>query len=403
MSRVVEIIAERYRQSSAGRTGEAKRDLLFSFNELLKTVGCLHGPGRHETIEELEKLESQGMLVLERHRRDHSAILRVRLPLQNATALFAYLGISAPESERASLSEIFRQAQRSAVPVQFQTGWDSFCSEMAKAAASGRSMRPFDRSKPGQAGQIMKVLPLILAWEGESLLRFASALLFHDSKFLEEIRPRVEASLARITGGTASTLADFGIIQNERSFLIHGPVSLLFETGELQVGLLESPVRISVTDIRRAKIGTSACRCLTVENAAMLHELAKLGGDTILASSGSEGGFANSAVITFLRALPLNIELWHFGDSDPKGFDILRDLRERSGREIHSLHMGFRPSDGDRSPLDAEDRKTITRLLASEFITREEKTEVAHIREANDKGGFEQEGLGRPTQIWPFY
>jgi hypothetical protein len=40
-----------------------------------------------------------------------------------------------------------------------------------------------------------------------------------------------------------------------------------------------------------------------------------------------KGGYANSATVEFLRNLPENIELWHFGDSDPKGFDILRDLR----------------------------------------------------------------------------
>lgn len=403
MNRALEILVERYRASSAGRTDAATRDLLFPFNELLKSAGCLHGPARYEAIEELEKLERKGVLILERHLRDHSAILKVRLPLQNAVALFAYLGISAPEVERTHLSEIFRQAQHSNVPPKFQAGWDSFCSKMAKAANSGASIRPFDRSKPVQANQIMKALPMILAWEGESLLRFASALLFHNSKFLEDIRPRVEACLARITGDSANTLADFGIIQNERSFLIHGPVSLHFEAGELQVGLLNNPARISATDIRKAKIGTPTCRCLTVENASMLYELAKLGSNIILASSGSEGGFANSAVITFLRALPLSIELWHFGDSDPKGFDILRDLRERSGRHIRSLHMVFRPSDEDRSPLEAEDRKTITRLLASEFITCEEKAEVERIREANDKGDFEQESLGRPARTWPFY
>lgn len=403
MSRVVEIFAERYRTSSAGRTDSAKRDLLFPFNELLKAAGCLHGPERHEAVKELEKLESQGLLVFERHRREHSVILKVRLPLQNAAAFFSYLGISAPETERAHLSEIFRQAQGSNVPARFQVGWDSFCSSMAEAAVRGASMQPFDRSRPEQTGQIMKALPAILAWEGESLLRFASALLFHDSKFLEGVRSRVEACLARITGGAANTLADFGIIENERSFLIHGPVNLLFEAGELQIDLLEIPARIGATDIRRAKIETPALRCLTVENAAMLHELAKLGSDTILASSGSEGGFANSAVITFLQALPLSIELWHFGDSDPKGFDILRDLRERSGREIRSLHMEFRPSGGARSPLDAEDQKTITRLLASKFITTEEKAEVENIREANEKGDFEQESLGRPARTWPFY
>lgn len=403
MSRVLEIMAGRYRASSAGRTDAAKRDLFFPFNELLKTAGCLHGPERHEAVEELEKLERKGIIVLERHRRDPSVILKVRLPLQKAVALFASLGISAPEAERANLSEVFRQAQRSNVPARFQVGWDSFCLEMANAAVCGASMQPFDRSKPGQAGQIMKALPVILAWEGESLLRFASALLFKDSKFLEGVRPRVEACLARITGGAANTLADFGIFENERSFLIHGPVNLLFQSGELQIGLLGKPARISAADFRRAKIETPAIRCLTVENAAMLHELAKLGSNTILASSGSEGGFANSAVITFLQALPLGIELWHFGDSDPKGFDILRDLRERSGREIGSLHMKFRPSGGVRSPLDAEDRRTISRLLASEFIIAGEKTHLDKMMDAGHKGDFEQESLGRPARTWPFY
>lgn len=125
--------------------------------------------------------------------------------------------------------------------------------------------------------------------------------------------------------------------------------------------------------------------------------------DTILTSSGSEGGFANSAVVTFLLTLPANVELWHFGDSDPKGFDILRDLRERSGREIRSLHMRFRPSGKPRSPLDGEDLKTIHRLLASEFITAGERAELEKIREADDKGDFEQESLGRPAVDWPFY
>jgi hypothetical protein len=403
MSPVVASLAKRYRESLAGRTDTAKRDLVFSFNTLLKEAGCLHGPERHEALKELEALEARNVLVLERHRRERSAILKVRLPLQNAPALFAHLGVTSPESERASLAEIFRQAQGSNVPAKFQTGWEAFCSEMAQAAVRGASMHPFDRSKPDQTERMIKALPGILAWEGESLLRFASALLFKDSKFLEGVRLRVQGALARITAGSATTLADFGIIENERGFLLHGPVRLVFESGVLQIGLLENPARIGATDIRRAKLESSAIQCLTVENAGMLHELAKLGSGTLLASSGSEGGFANSAVITFLRSLPLSLPLWHFGDSDPKGFDILRDLRERSGREIRSLHMRFRPSGGPSSPLDAEDHRTINRLLTAEFLTAEEKAEVEKIRDADSKGDFEQESLGRPAKTWPFY
>lgn len=403
MSRVLETLATRYRASLAGRTDSATRDLLFPFNELLKTAGCLHGPERHEAVRALEELEAQNVLLLERHRSDRSEILSVRLPLAQAPALFHRLGVASPESQRESLANIFRTAREAAVPPGFQPQWEAFCNELAEAALSGASVRPFDRSKPAQTAQILRALPLLLAWEGESLLRFVSALLFRDSKFLEGVLARVEACLARLKGDPSAALSDFGIIRNEKSFLLHGPVSLRFDAGALQVGLLRNPVRIGATDIRRANLETAANRCLTVENAAMLHELAKLGGGTLLASSGSEGGFANSATIAFLRSLPAHVELWHFGDSDPKGFDILRDLRERSGRGIRSLHMLFRPLDGICPALDAEDLRTIDRLLSSEHMTSAEKAELAGMRTAGHKGAFEQESLGRPAPEWPFY
>lgn len=403
MSRVAEILAARYRASAAGRTGSASRDLLFAFNDLLKSAGCLHGPARHEAVGELEDLERRGVLVLERHARDASAVLRVRLAPGNAAALFEHLGEPSPEIERARLAEIFRGARPAGVPEKFRAGWDEFCSSMAAAALGGASLQPFDRSKPAQNERIVGAIPAILAREDESLLRFASAALFKDSKFLGTVRARVEACLAAITGGEGKTLSDFGILENERSFLMHGPVTLCYEEGKLPLGLLSGPVRLGADDLRRARIETPAARCLTVENAAMLHELAKARSGVLLASSGSEGGFANSAVIGFLRALPPEIELWHFGDSDPKGFDILRDLRERSGREIRSLHMGFRPVPGIAAPLDSEDRKTIERLLASESVTPGEKTQIESIRAAGNKGGFEQEGLGAPGRAWPFY
>lgn len=134
----------------------------------------------------------------------------------------------------------------------------------------------------------------------------------------------------------------------------------------------------------------------------MLAELAKLKSGMLMSSSGSEGGYANSAVIEFLKKLPLNMELWHFGDSDPKGFDILRDLRERTGREIQSLHMRFYPIE-NAAPLSEGDHSTISRLLSSEHLTDTEKLELQKIKTSDTKGAFEQEHLGRPGAIWPFY
>ena len=122
----------------------------------------------------------------------------------------------------------------------------------------------------------------------------------------------------------------------------------------------------------------------------------------VLASSGSEGGFAHSAVIGLLGRLPRDLECWHFGDSDPKGFEILADLRERSGRAIHSFHMSYRP-DTASSAVTKEEVVTINRLLLSAFLTLEEKHELEKMLNAGRKGQYEQESLGSPASKWPFY
>ena len=233
-------------------------------------------------------------------------------------------------------------------------------------------------------------------------MRFASVQIFGHSKLLELYRQQIEPSLSRITGGTVNRLSDLGILENERTFLLHGPLELRFDGQSVNLSALQFPVRIETSDLRRAVLATDAKRCLTVENAAMLKELAKIQSGTLLASSGSEGGYANSAVIDFLVRLPKTLELWHFGDSDPKGFDILRDLRLRTKRRIQSLHMSYRPAEPP-SPLSAEDISTAERLLISDHLLPEEKEEVRKLLAHRSKGIFEQESLGRPKAEWPYY
>jgi hypothetical protein len=288
------------------------------------------------------------------------------------------------------------------VPDRWTEGWKAFCGRNEAAAGRGTSLQPFDRDKVGEIREILGLLPRLLAWQGDSLMRFASSLLCGDSKRLEQLQRKLEACIAPISGGEIKTLADKGITQNERSLLLHGPLKLEFEEAWIDLGVFAGPVRIDRRDIDRAVFHAKPGRCVTVENAAMLHEMCKLRSGTILASSGSEGGFAHSAIITFLTRLPPEIECWHFGDSDPKGFDILRDLRERSRRTIGSLHMQFRDS-LSAPPLAREDIATIDRLLASEFLTNEEKAELREIRASGRKGLFEQEALGLPASEWPFF
>lgn len=403
MSPVVHRIAARYRESVVGRTGEGCRDLIFVFKDLLASAGCSHGIEKFEAVRDLTTLEKMGVLILERHRRDREAILKVRLPLAAALHLFEILGEESPEAEREALARLFEEAERCDVPSQWQEGWQRFCGAMRSAAREGKSVQPFERKNPQQVREILAALPGILRWQGESFLRFASAAIFGNSKTLEALRGRVEKCLEIITAGKANTLAEFGILENDRSLLLHGPCRFDFGCSLLDISCLEKPIRMSMADFSRASIQTAAKRCLIVENAAMLHELAKCRDQLLLCSSGSEGGFANSATISFLRKIPDDLEIWHFGDSDPAGFDILRDLRERSERVIHSLHMELRKSTAAPSTLLESEYKTIERLLTSPWLLPIEKAELRKMLDTGDKGAFEQESLGRPTTNWPYF
>jgi hypothetical protein len=153
-------------------------------------------------------------------------------------------------------------------------------------------------------------------------------------------------------------------------------------------------------DVTRAdEITSAAVRCVTVENETSFHELAKLqGGDLLVQTS-----YPGAATRELLRRLAGVQEFWHFGDSDPNGFDILRVLREQTARPFRSLHMRFRAMPKSAA-LSAEQRKLTLALLDSAHLTPEEKVEVEIIRKADSVGRFEQESLLKPTlQHWPYY
>ena len=208
--------------------------------------------------------------------------------------------------------------------------------------------------------------------KGESLVRFTSCVLCGDSKTLEslaamdrdgEFRDKLRGKLGRlleeITSGQIRSLDDMGILLNPRFALIHGPLKLRLDGAWLDLGQLRGAFRLAESDIERAEsLITTGRRCLTIENETSFHELAKLQSSELLIQTSYPG----SGTLKLLQRLPAGMEFWHFGDSDEAGFDILRVLREKSGRNFQPLHM-----QRGRIP-------------------------------------FEQESLGRPKlKHWPFY
>lgn len=372
-SPVLEALANRYERSQAGRTGCAGREVLVPLEDLLQDAGCREGAARAVAEQDLRVAEAAGLLRREPvHPRDPSHIGRIRFSPGNETALYAAIRRSPPTSKRQLLAAQFATARRAAVPERWREPWQQWCDRLHEAALAGQAVTPFDRDATEANASLLGLLPKLLAWEGESLVRFASCVLCGDSKRLEalasleregefagQLRGKLGRLLDEITGGQLRTLDDLGIVPNPRFALVHGPLQLRFGDRSLECGLLQGAFRLAGRDIRRAdEVLTTARRCVTVENETSFHELAKLGSGELLVQTSYPG----SGTVALLRRLPPEMEFHHFGDSDEAGFDILRVLREKTGRDIQPLHM-----EPGRMPA-------------------------------------EQESLGRPNlPVWPFY
>lgn len=400
----LKVLADRYRASQAGRTGVSSGDYTLDYLELIQTAGIERSAEARLLAEDRLRVAhhlSHGLLSLDTHPRDEKLIHRVRLARDGGEPwLFAHLGETSPTEERHQLASLFESFTNAEVPAAWQEAWHQWCARLAALAQRGDGIPPFVRTDPAACRELMQVTARVLNWQqGESLLRFASCLICGNSKRLKQLENALQKTLSQITDGAIQSLKDMGLIENPRRVLLHGPLRLELSGGMLDLGLLSAPVTLSETDIRLASaIHTTARRALTVENETTFLELSKSGGDTLLIHT----SFPGRAVLALITRLPSEIPLYHFGDTDPAGFDILRDLRERSGRHIEPLHMSLRSKEHSEA-LTASEVRTLKALL-SHPLMHDCHEQLQTMLDAGTKCDFEQETLGVPTlKEWPFY
>lgn len=406
-SRVLLALAELYRASQAGQTGRAERPFSVALNKLLQEAGSEEGEAHELALEDLRRVGDRWIRLVPEHRRDPRSIGRVQLPLDAEIAFFSYLGQVAPCQQRANWAALFADASEWPIPQQDGEAWRQFCRTRADRAGHWQLMGPFQLPQIDKGRERLKKLARLLAWDEERagsshLVRWVSSLVAGHSKYLEQARGYFEPLLLEATAGRVTGFGDLGIREMPRKVIIHGPLRLTFPEGRtLDVGSLHGATEVDLADLRRAQIECRAERCLTVENKTPFMELvAKRSGVLLVHTS-----YPGDATLELLRRVPETLEFWHFGDTDPQGFDILRDLRVRSGRPFRPLRMEYRPD--DRSPaLSPREIELVDRLLeARELIGLDEVVEALRtLRALGRKGNFEQESLPPPPLAgFPFY
>ncbi len=377
-------LAELYQRSS----GRGVRDFTCGYEELLRSARCHDGDERERAEEDLKRaeLESGGMLLLDRAPRS-GLLLRVRLAREGGEIwLFDHVGKSSPSARRGELAAFFREAGAQSVPEEWHNDWHAWCGSLEDSAIAGRSVHPFKREDPDGNSGFLAVLLGVIHWQGESLIRFASSAICGDSKTLEYLESRLVSALQSIRGDSSISLEQVGILRKPRTLTFHGPMLLRYASGFVDFKPLPGPSRISEVNLIDAiGVSTEATHCLTIENEEVFLEIAKQNTSWLLVYT----SFPGSAVRRLFERLPKDLDCYHFGDSDPAGFDILRDLREKTGRNFQPVCMEFR-SDAKAPALTAEDYGTLLRLVASPTLS-DVRPVLQAMLDSGSKGAFEQE------------
>lgn len=398
---VIQTLAALYRRSQAGRTGQASNDFTADFRDLLKAAQATDGDARERAVHDLLAAVhvSNGRLSLDVNPRDENLIRLVRLSRTGGEQwLFDHLGEPSPSRQRETLAALFSAAPQTETPARWGPQWQTWCQTLADKALRGESISPFSRDDLDDNRELLRILVRLLSWEGESYLRFASCAICGDSKTLGKREGALVACLEQITGGAVVALDDLGLLPTPRRVVLHGPLVLKTRGGTMNLGLLRGPVLISELDLNSVvDVQCTALRVLTVENDTTFHELSKRNSETLLIQT----SFPGRAVLHLLRLLPDELPSYHFGDTDPAGYDILRDLRERAGRPFLPLHMGFRDKPGSRALLSHEPA-LLERLLTNPAMA-DCHAAMRAMKDAARAGDFEQESLGVPQGEWPFY
>ena len=354
-------------------------------------------------LREAESEEAKGHIKLHRLKTRKYLVQNLELPLSSEPWLLGLFNRRLPaESMTASLLEVSKA--EGTAHERFPKLWTEWCRYIKETFRSGKNLRPLYWRAPDNVRCMLVLIHRLtsLEWREGALIREVSIEIGLNSKGLERQRRGVEACLKQMFGRPMS-LQSLGIVLTDSRADISGILTLHYDDGRVQViEELKAVYSISLDDLMRATHATTpAKRLLTIENSkTTLRRIATSNNDgsSLLAAC----SFPTTALLRLIELLPSSVQVFHFGDTDPAGFDILSKLRQGARRRVLPFLMERRNIALKRE-LGEYDQAVLPRLLGDPML-RDVVEHIRAISESACKGDFEQETIGLPDLgSWPFF
>ncbi len=392
-TRILNCLLDSYENSLLSR-GENKVAIHIAFPFTKKTIpeyfneSSLDYEDIHSALNELEK---QGFLsIVWKQGKVGHIIQKVLLNEKNIDKVYSYLRRKPKaDCEKAQL-ELLESKEKcnKENPVTY-----AFITYLKNRIQGGKSVKEYIKfSDLDRTERILSALSFVECNRESCYIREFSIRHFGDSKVFESlfgvlgnIMRRFEPQFAEMD--IYEILSEYRIYHTPDYVYLKGEGQIVYgeeDTVLLDLSLLAQGIGISGEDIKRIRIprNDKIKKVITIENLTTFFRWTEEDSFIIYL-----GGYHNSVRRELLCMLYKEMPeaSWlHFGDIDVGGFEIYRNLCERTGIPFKLYHMGIeelRTYEKYTKPLTKNDERRLKMLLGKEQINQSEQMEVLKYME----------------------
>lgn len=328
--------------------------------------------------EAMEELGNAFLVALEYERR--GILKKVRLNLEQLEACYSLLGRTPRKQEQQELMEMWDELGiwNDGADAGQGTGGrllplQRYIEAQRIRVGKNQSVEHYEHDL-GEYRNLLLAAKAVLENQEEIFIRHFSMRLFHDSKKIEQLAPKLGALLYQYGGfqEKGAVLEECGIVHTPTYVMMKGNGVLTLggcRSGnaaeqKIDLSLLSGDIALSTESIKNLTgVVVLGKRVVTVENLTSFHDYTA-GEDFVIYLGGFHNKVKRDFLIYLYQQNPEK-EYRHFGDIDAGGFYILEHLKRKTGIAFRSLHMNvsiLQQYEADQKSLTENDRKRLQQL-----------------------------------------
>lgn len=334
-------------ESSLLSTGENERTVHIEirFTKAFLPAYFDESSGIYETIHiQMSQLEEKGLVqIIWKDNKPNHILQKVRLNVENLESAYAYV-------KRTPKSELVRLNMEMLEEFKNQTDsnvCEKFIEYLLDRFRENKSVKEYIQvDELDENKNLLNAVQAVERNERQLYLREFSILNFQDSKLFERIMGKVHRIFLRfdeeyMSKDVVEWLAEHNIYQTPNFVYLKGNIKIRMKEEEINLSGLHHGLGISGEDINQIEIVDSAQidKIITIENLTTYFRWQEPG-SLIIYLGGYHNAVRRRLLEKIYKVFP-NAGYYHFGDIDAGGFEIYKDLCDKTGIPFKMYHMSL--------------------------------------------------------------